>query len=177
MKTLIAAATKHTPADFKNTRLSKSLTNHKENQSIVSYKLEPTYENVNGLCSTYNKYLTKDNLKEYDCILFVHDDVYIDSVNFLRCIREQFKRGYDVVGLAGGSKLQIKKPCLWHLMCKPETYSGVVGHYKDKNEYYQTIFGPTPKEVVLLDGLFLAVKTKSLIINKIQFDENIKGFL
>mgnify|MGYP003661581834 FL=1 len=176
MKTLIATATKHNVTDFKNTRLAKSLKRHKAQQSIVSYDLQPTYENKYGLCSVYNKYLTKENLKKYDCILYVHDDIHIDSVNFLTCIREQFKLGYDVVGLAGGSKLQIKKPCLWHLMSKPDSLSGVVAHYKNKNEYYQTIFGPTPREVVLLDGLFLAVKTKSIALNKVQFDENIKGF-
>tara|TARA_R100000908_G_C3743654_1_gene139548 strand:- start:158 stop:862 length:705 start_codon:yes stop_codon:yes gene_type:complete len=176
MKTLIATATKHNKIDFKNTRLSKSLKSHKKSQSIVSYELQPTYENTYGLCNVYNRYLTKENINKYDCILFVHDDIHIDSINFLTCIRDQFKLGYDVVGLAGGSKLQIKKPCLWHLMCKQDTYSGVVGHYKNKNEYYQTIFGPTPKEVILLDGLFMAVKTKSIALNNIQFDENIKGF-
>ena len=76
MKTLIATATKHNEADFRNTRLAKSLSHHKENQSVVSYNLQPTYENKYGLCNVYNRYLTKDNLKEYDCILFVHDDVY-----------------------------------------------------------------------------------------------------
>jgi len=176
MKTLIVTATKHTASDFKNTRLAKSLALHREKQSIVSYTLKPTYENKEGLCSVYNRYITKDNLKKYDCILFVHDDLHIDSVNFLTCIREQFKLGYDVVGLAGGSKLQVKKPCLWHLMCKPESLSGIVAHYKNKTEYYQTLFGPTPREVVLLDGLFLAVKTKSLALHQVRFDEKIKGF-
>ena len=34
MKTLIAVATKHTEADFRNTRLAKSLASHKEKQPI-----------------------------------------------------------------------------------------------------------------------------------------------
>lgn len=176
MKTLIAVATQHTVEEFKNTRLSKSLINHKEKQSIVSYTIKPTYKNTTGLCEVYNKYITKENIEKYDCILFVHDDVYIDSVNFLTCIREQFKQGYDVVGLAGGSRLQVKKPCLWHLMCRPDSLSGVVAHYKNKTEYYQTFFGPSPRPVVLLDGLFIAVKTKSIASYNVQFDENIKGF-
>ena len=111
MKTLIATATKHNKIDFKNTRLAKSLKGHKKSQSIVSYELQPTYENTFGLCSVYNRYLTKENINKYDCILFVHDDIHIDSINFLTCIRDQFKQGYDVVGLAGGSKLQVRKPC------------------------------------------------------------------
>ena len=40
MKTLIATATKHNEHDFKNTRLSKSLNNHKENQSIVPVEIK-----------------------------------------------------------------------------------------------------------------------------------------
>ena len=176
MKTLIAVATKHSLSNFKNTRLSKSLKHHNLNQTNVSYELQPTFENKNGLCSVYNKYLTKKNFKEYDCILFVHDDIFIDSINFLQNIREGFKQGFDVVGLAGGSKIQIKHPTLWHILCKPETLSGVVSHYTNKTSYSHTIFGSAPREVILLDGLFLAVRTKSLAQNNITFDKNIKGF-
>ena len=57
MKTLIAVATKHTEADFRNTRLAKSLASHKEKQPIVSYTLKPTYQNTYGLCNVYNSCL------------------------------------------------------------------------------------------------------------------------
>ena len=70
MKTLIATATKHSLSNFKNTRLAKSLTYHKPRQTNVSYSIQPTYENTDGLCSVYNTYLTKENLNTYDCILF-----------------------------------------------------------------------------------------------------------
>ena len=176
MKTLIATATKLNEQEFKNSRLANSLKNHKSKQTNVSYTLQPTYNNTSPLCATYNKYLTKENLKEYDCILFVHDDITIDSINFLQTIRNFFKNGYDVVGLAGGSKLQIKKPCLWHLLCKPETLSGVVSHYYNKTDYAYTIFGDVPKDVILLDGLFLAVRTKSIALHDVRFDEQLKGF-
>ena len=175
MKTLIAVATQATRAEFINCRLSKSLHHHEEN-TITTFDLEPTYKNTSGLCAVYNNYLTPQNFKKYDCILFVHDDVFIDSINFLVEIRNLFKRGFDVVGLAGGSKLQIKKPCLWHIMCKRETLSGIVSHYQNTTDYSPTIFGPSPKEVVLLDGVFLAIRTKSVSQKKIKFDSNIKGF-
>lgn len=175
MKTLIAVATKSTRAKFQNSRLSKSLRHHEEN-TITTFDLQPTYDNTSGLCNVYNNYLTPDNFKKYDCILFVHDDVYIDSINFLVEIRNLFKQGFDVVGLAGGSKIQVKKPCLWHLLCKPESLSGIVSHYQNITDYAPTIFGQTPKSVILLDGLFLAVRTKSIAKKKIKFDKNIKGF-
>jgi len=175
MKTLIAVATKSTRAEFINSRLSKSLHHHEEN-TITTFDLQPTYENTSGLCTVYNNYLTPENFKKYDCILFVHDDVFIDSINFLVEIRNLFKQGFDVVGLAGGSKIQVKRPCLWHLLCKPDTLSGIVSHYQNNTYYAPTIFGQTPKSVVLLDGLFLAVRTKSIANKKIKFDKNIKGF-
>ena len=175
MRTLIAVATKATSDSFRTSRLFKSLTHHEEN-TINTFDLQPTYKNTSSLCAVYNNYLTPENLKKYDCILFVHDDVFIDSINFLVQIRNSFKRGFDVVGLAGGSKLQIKKPCLWHITCKRETLSGIVSHYQNNTDYSPTIFGPTPKEVVLLDGVFLAIRTKSIAKEKIKFDTNLKGF-
>ena len=175
MKTLIAAATQSSSAEFKNSRLSKSLHHHEEN-TITTFDLKPTYKNTSGLCDVYNNYFTPENFKKYDCILFVHDDVFIDSINFLVEIRNLFKLGFDVVGLAGGSKIQVKKPCLWHLLCKRDSLSGIVSHYQNNTDYAPTIFGPTPKPVILLDGLFLAVRTKSIAKKKIKFDKNIKGF-
>jgi len=175
MKTLIAVATKHSNSGFTRTKLSQSLTYH-ENNTITTFDLEPTYKNTDGLCSVYNDYLSSNNLKKYDCILFVHDDVFIDSINFLKQIRTQFQQGFDVVGLAGGSKLRVRKPCLWHLMCNPTSLSGIVSHYTKATEYAPTIFGPTPREVILLDGLFFAVRTKSIVQQKIRFDNNLKGF-
>ena len=41
---------------------------------------------------------------------------------------------------------------------------------------FPTVFGPTPKEVAVLDGLFLAVNVKKLQENNITFDENVNGF-
>ena len=175
MKTLIATATKYSKTEFANTRLAKSLKYHKDN-TITKFDLKVTYNNTAGLCSVYNKYLTPKFLDNYDCILFVHDDVSIDSLFFQKCIRNLFKKGFDVVGLAGGSNIQIKKPALWHLLCKQESLSGVVSHYTNKDDYNQTIFGQVPKEVILLDGLFLAVRTKSIKQTKIKFDRNITGF-
>jgi len=175
MKTLIAVATQATTVEFKTSRLFKSLELH-ENNTVTTFTLQPTYKNINGLCAVYNNYLTPKNLKKYDCILFVHDDVFIDSINFLKEIRNSFKRGFDVVGVAGGSKLQIEKPCLWHIMCKPTTISGIVSHYDNNTDYRPTIFGNTPREVILLDGVFLAIRTKSIAKEKIKFDTNIKGF-
>jgi len=179
MKTLIATATQATRAEFKASRLFKSLQLH-ENNTVTSFDLEPTYKNTSGLCSVYNNYLTPQNLKDKDTIIFVHDDVFIDSINFVDTVNDflhnnNLKDKFAVVGLAGGSNIQKKKPFLWHLVTKKETQSGIVFH-PHTGFNFPTVFGPTPKEVAVLDGLFLAVNVKKLQENNITFDENIKGF-
>lgn len=126
--------------------------------------------NKRGLCQVYNEYITN----EHNCVIFIHDDVYIDSCNFVNKIYKGFE-SFDICGLAGGSGLKVEKPLLWHLMCKKETHSGIVSH-KINSYHLPSVFGEIGKQVVLLDGLFLAVQPKKLIEKKVKFDENITGF-
>lgn len=177
MSILIVTATKLNEKAFKEkSKLHNSLHLHVEDYPVHAY-----YENTKSLVDVYNDAIDKF-AKKYDILLFVHDDVFIDSVNFYNTICFYLNSGYSVVGLAGGSKLKVEKPCLWHLMSNRETLSGIVSHYhrlptKKASQFYNpTIFGDTPKQVVLLDGLFLAVKTKDILNKNIQFDSNIKGF-
>ena len=83
--------------------------------------------NKEGLTSVYNKFLKK--YKDKDTIIFVHDDVFIDSVDFINTVNDFLhNKDFAVVGLAGGSNVQKKKPFLWHLATKKETQSGIVFH-------------------------------------------------
>ena len=59
----------------------------------------------------------------------------------------------------------------WHLMCDRSELAGEVAHSKDKN-HWTTIFGPTDSRVLILDGLFLAVKTAKLLDTNTKFDED-----
>jgi len=175
MKTLIATATKYNQKQYETvSKLHQSLRLHSSYYDCI-----PTYENKDGLCKVYNRYLEQYS-DDYECIIFVHDDVFIDSVSFVDTIKLLFANNYSVVGLAGGSNLKIKKPCLWHLLTNKNTQSGIVSHYlrefNSPGAYVPTIFGQTPKPVVLLDGLFLALNTKDIKKHNIKFDENIAGF-
>ena len=55
-----------------------------------------------------------------------------------------------------------------------KSLSGAVAHYtgKDDTECFMTNFGPTPKRVVMLDGLFLAINVKKIQESGIRFDES-----
>jgi len=61
---------------------------------------------------------------------------------------------------------------LWHLMCAPKTFSGAVSHFDKEGREFVTSFGPFGRRCLLMDGLFLAVNTKTT--NKLNWDENVK---
>lgn len=162
-KVLVVCATKK--ENHKETLLYKSLVDQKYKGFIIFHE-----NNKKGLCTIYNQYIDS----KWDCVVFVHDDVYIDSCNFIDKIYNGFKT-FDICGLAGGSNISLKKPLLWHLMTSKNSQSGVVSHlYNDT--YIPTVFGEIGKKVLLLDGLFIAIQPKKLIEKGVKFDTQIKGF-
>jgi len=168
-KVLIASAT--SKKDETETHVFKSLEDHVEDIDLIIKT-----DNKKGLCQVYNEILDAEGDK-YDAIIFCHDDVTIDSNNFVDRTLTGLQT-YDVVGVAGGSKIKKNTPILWHLMTDKMTHSGIVfhPHHEYKEFCFPTTFGPRPKEVAVLDGVYLAVKPKTLFEKEIKFDENIKGF-
>ena len=166
MKTLIVSATRNT-SKYK-VDLSKSLKSLDLNNTDVIIHTD----NKQSLPIVYNNYMCKEYYDKYQCILFVHDDVYVDDTKVFNKIKTQFNKGYSVVGLAGSSTVDIKEPALWHIMSDKKSWSGAVAHpfTNDSNQLYVTSFGPTPKRCIMLDGLFLAVNTKLLRKTDIKFD-------
>jgi len=168
-KVLIASAT--SKKDETETHLFKSLEVHVEDIDLIIKT-----DNKKGLCQVYNEILDAEGDK-YDTIIFCHDDVTIDSNNFVDRTLTGLQT-YDVVGVAGGSRIKSGTPILWHLMTDRKTHSGIVfhPHHEIKDFAYPTVFGVRPKEVAILDGVYFAVKPKTLFEKEIKFDENIKGF-
>lgn len=149
----------------------------KYNVSTDDYQVIIRYSNDKGLPEIYNPYLTKKNLGEWEGIIFVHDDVYIDDPKFIEKIRKHFKQGYSVVGLAGAAQAKIAKPALWHLMSERKDQAGAVAHPFDNHmnkveaSSYVSAFGPTPTRCLIMDGLFLAIDCKKFKKAPVKFDE------
>lgn len=168
--TLIVSATRSNSKT--ETELTKSL---KEFTSLYGdYELDMSYDNTSGLPVVYNRYLTTKYFNRYSTILFVHDDVYIDDLKVFEKIDRQFSTGISVVGLAGGSKVKLKKPALWHLMTDKRSQSGSVVHPYGDSYIAATTFGPTPMRCVIMDGLFLAINTKLFKKSPVKFDTRFK---
>lgn len=131
--------------------------------------------NNEGLSKSYNEFLYSKQAEDYDCVIFCHDDVFIDDGKLEKKLDEAFK-SYDIVGLAGCLNPVIKKPALWHIMAggfQGGNLRGIVGHYNsDGKTFYFTNFGPTPSRVAIIDGLFIAVNIKSVRMAQWKFNEN-----
>jgi hypothetical protein len=154
--------------DIKNTPFYDSVTRLKDKADIAFNKF-----NTEGLSKRYNDFLEK-NKDNYEYIVFVHDDVYVDDLAVCEKL-ETAHKDFDIVGLAGGINPKIQKPALWHLMCggfNSGNLRGAVAHPAGPKEIAMTSFGVTPCRVAVLDGLFLSVKTSSIKNTNWKFNEN-----
>ena len=129
--------------------------------------------NAQGLSVMYNSIL-KEHANDFDCIVFLHDDVYVDDLGVCDKLIKAHAQ-FDIVGLAGGVNPVIKAPALWHLMCggfQGNNLHGAVSHPCSKDQIMFTNFGPTPARVAILDGLFLSVRTICVKQTGWKFNEN-----
>tara|TARA_R110000765_G_scaffold7963_4_gene26043 strand:- start:57943 stop:58638 length:696 start_codon:yes stop_codon:yes gene_type:complete len=134
-------------------------------------------ENTEAIAKGYNEFLDHYDIDEYDYAIFCHDDVSIEDANLAEKLDKAIgdDSEFAICGSAGTSSCVIKDKCLWHRMHNDiKSLSGAVAHYTDKDdtECFMTNFGPSPKRVIMLDGLFLAVNIKKVKEAGVRFDES-----
>tara|TARA_R100001163_G_scaffold64724_1_gene59665 strand:- start:83 stop:742 length:660 start_codon:yes stop_codon:yes gene_type:complete len=126
--------------------------------------------NKKSLHKIYNEaidFALQENVKQ---LVLVHDDVILE--NFSEQRLERLFKKFDVVGCAGTTEVKLQRPVLWHLMgggFNSGNLFGAVAH-GTQDDKHMTAFGPYPKRVVLLDGVFIAIKKE--VFEKTRFDEN-----
>lgn len=138
-------------------------------------------DNKLPLAVLYNKALQHAREENLNNLLLIHDDVWLehDPTPELEKLFDEF----DVVGVAGCSKAEIKSPALWHLMGggfgsgnlhgAVQHLSDVVCYSSDDKIHYSkptTHFGKFPHRVVMIDGVFMAFN-RNYIQNGSGFDE------
>lgn len=141
-------------------------------KQLPSFKMEVVYSNTESLAKVYNRSLISEN--KDTILIFCHDDLLIEDLFLYKKLNAAMEL-FDIVGLAGiQAPIQIKHPCLWHLMGPREQYSGAVAHFDKDSDVNRcmTTFGPSPKRCVLLDGVFLAINTNRILEKGLRFDEN-----
>jgi len=131
------------------------------------------YEN-NGeysLPEIYNKGLSES---ENEIVVFMHDDLILETTGLTSKINKLFESNpeFGIIGLAGTDKLE--SGTWWQ---NRENMFGVVGHVqkgkRHVNRYSKGQFNDVPKEVVIVDGLFIIVHKNRV---KYTFNEDFKGF-
>ncbi len=141
-----------------------------------------------GLPDIYNAAIESADKDTF--LLFVHDDVFIHDLYLKQRLSEALSH-YDVVGLAGSRSSDARQPS-WLLAFNDDldaiswqhdpaiVLSGAVSHVPTTKlcagqhlaspEPQLSLYGTTPAECHLLDGLFLAVKTWQLKNTCVRFD-------
>jgi hypothetical protein len=131
------------------------------------------YENdgVDSLPKIYNIGLEGS---EHDIVVFMHDDLILETSNITPKVVRLFEENpeYGILGLAGTDNLM--SGTWWQ---DRESMYGVVGHEHEGkrhvNHYSKQSFGDKPKEVVIVDGLFIMVHKGRI---KHTFNEEFAGF-
>lgn len=152
-------------------------------ESIKSKNMDITMFNQNkeSLSKIYNESIERALQDNIDCLILVHDDVVLEE-NPKPKLEKLFDE-YDLVGVAGTSKVNLQSPALWHLMgggFNSGNLHGCVQHYGyDRNPDWDSNaklvkipsnFGPYPHRVVMIDGVFMALNRK--VMENCRFDES-----
>ena len=146
---------------------------------LVPVRHTIAFENRTGLPAVYNAALA--TMGEDEVAVFVHDDVTVHDFHLPHRLAEGL-REFDVIGPAGHAA-PAPDHCGWlHRLPagadKPVAeddesthgLSGCVNHLMPGKELLSR-FGPSPRRVALLDGLFLAAPVAALRRHDIRFDE------
>jgi GT2 family glycosyltransferase len=138
-------------------------------------RLKPhvAYENRRGLPEVYNARLLAPDAG--DIQVFIHDDVWIDDIFFADHLLMGLAHA-DVLGVAGSRRRVPFQPC-WHqviagkeIVWEDQAYlSGSIAH-GDGPFGVISHYGHTPAECELLDGLLLAVRTRTARERECLFD-------
>ena len=131
------------------------------------------YENDNkmSLAEVYNKGLTEAN---NNLVVFMHDDLIINSTNMAHKIDKLFEKfpDYGIIGVAGTTDLS--NGTWWSIR---KSMHGKMGHTKDgktwTNKYSKESYVDTLKDVVTVDGVFFVVDKRK--VTRV-FDTDFKGF-
>jgi glycosyltransferase involved in cell wall biosynthesis len=144
----------------------KKMFSHPKTQILI-------YEN-NGeksLTQVYNLGLKES---ENDIVVFMHDDLILETPNMMPKIVKMFEKhtDYGIIGIAGTDNLT--SGVWWQ---NRDNMFGIVGHIhqgkRHVNKYSKGVFNDVLKDVVVVDGLFFIVHKNRI---KKDFNEEFDGF-
>jgi tetratricopeptide (TPR) repeat protein/GT2 family glycosyltransferase len=168
-------ATRHTAEDFlaKNP-LGRSLPLYRTFPRGQRIELRLFKENTEGLSTVYNTAI-EESRDDPAILVFIHDDVHLSDYYWADHLLEGL-REFDIVGLAGNRRRAPRQASWMYLNDQfqrdaDENLSGVLGHGEGfPNLKELSIYGEPRQECKLLDGVLLAVRSRTLIERELRFD-------
>lgn len=169
-KVRVVCATRESKEGFGSTPLGRSLALY----HTPMLELRLFDRNKRGLPAVYNEAIAEAK-NDPALMVFVHDDVHLIDFYWIDYVFHGLSV-FDIIGLAGNRRRVSWQPSWCFIneqfeMDRPENLSGLVGHGNGFPPEDISKFGPPRQEVKLLDGLFLAVRSETLVNKGLRFDE------
>jgi Glycosyltransferase like family len=170
LRVRVVCATRESKESFRSTALGRSLALYP--MPILQLRLFD--RNTRGLPAVYNEAILEAR-SDPALLVFVHDDVYLADFYWVDYLLQALSI-FDVVGVAGNRRRVPWQPS-WCFINeqfetdKPENLSGVVAHGRGFPPEAISYYGPSRQPVKLLDGLFLAARSETLLSKGLRFDE------
>ena len=117
-----------------------------------------------SIFNAYNNAFSKLNLDDEDIVIFSHDDIVIGDTPqiFLERLNDELSSSSTGFVGAAGAQLLLQDAVWWNIeVGKAQLLRGKVQHTSPEGKPYISDYGP-PGPVVVLDGLFLAAKAKTI---------------
>lgn len=165
-------ATRESAADFPNrTALGRSLSPYLSSPYV---ELRLFAANRQGLPRLYNEAI-REAAARPAILIFIHDDVHLVDFFWAMHVASGL-RSFDVIGLAGNKRCAARQPSWYHVdehftPDARENFSGIVAHGSGFPPDHVSYYGPPGQQVKLLDGVFLAARSQTLLANRIEFDD------
>ena len=133
--------------------------------------IEKVNNGEKNLSEVYNEIISESN---FDIVVLCHDDIYFDTNNWATKLVRQFDKNsdYGILGMAGTTEMP-KSGMWWENRSK---MYGIVNHESEGKKWeskYSDSLGNDVKEVVVVDGVFIAINKQKI---KSTFDETVDGF-
>jgi len=159
---------------FASTPLGKSLQFYRTFPRGQAIELRLFPNNTDSLSACYNKAI-EESIDDPAILIFVHDDVFLNDFYWAQHLLDGLKV-FDIVGLAGNRR-RAPGQASWMFLDDAfnrdddANLTGVIGHGQGFPDLIElSFYGAPGQEVKLLDGVFLAVRSRDLVLSGARFD-------
>lgn len=133
------------------------------------------WNNRRGLSEVYNDAVESVG-SDGDIMVFMHDDVHIIDYFWFYRVQEALTR-FDIVGVVGNKSRKTLQPS-WAFknpmmeIDSFENFSGAICHGSTYPPKSVDVYSSTRDKVMLIDGVFMAMKKNIFLTSGIRFDED-----